>query len=595
MRKTSLRVLGLAQPVKHGMLLAMFLGTVTVGCGIALLATSAYLISAAALHPSIAALSVAIVGVRFFGISRGVFRYLERLVSHRATFRLLADLRVWLYRALEPLIPARLLDYAHEAQNEVPTLKSGDVLRRIVSDVESLQNIYLRIIAPPVVAALIGVGMWLLLGAFGTAFVLPYLVLFLLSGVGIPVLSHLLSRNTGKRIVATHAILHAQLVEYLQGMADLIAYNQELQQEESMLSLTNKLGAMQMKMARISGLQGALSNLFMNFTAWTMLVVAIPIIHRGNLSGILLAVLILAVLASFECVLPLPAALQQIGGSLEAARRLFEITDLQPILLQTTVPSPVTDNHTITIQHVHFRYQDVESDVLSDIMFTVSQGHCVAIVGPSGAGKSTLVRLLLRFWDPMQGRILLGEHDLCHFSPDDLYSMVSVVEQDTYLFNTTIRENLLLARPGATDVELVTAVQQAQLHEFIQSLPNGFETRIGEQGLRLSGGERQRIVLARAFLKDAPILILDEPTVHLDAIAEHAVLGTLRGLRQNHTMVMVTHRLAELDMCDEILVLHEGRIVERGTHEALLGARGRYWRMWLEQQAAILPFFGRLS
>src|SRR5215472_14251142 len=173
MSKTFWRVLQLVQPMKHGMLLAMLLGTFTVGCGIALLATSAYLISAAALHPSIAALGVAIVGVRFFGIARGVFRYLERLVSHRATFRLLADLRVWVYRALEPLIPARPLDYAHDALNEMHTLKSGDVLRRIVSDVETLQNIYLRVVAPPVAAALIGVGMWLFLGAFDPAFVLP--------------------------------------------------------------------------------------------------------------------------------------------------------------------------------------------------------------------------------------------------------------------------------------------------------------------------------------------------------------------------------------------------------------------------------------
>ncbi len=585
MSKTLWRVLVFVRPIKYEMLLAVLLGALTVSSGIALLATSAYLISAAALHPSIAALSVAIVGVRFFGIARGVFRYLERLVSHRATFRLLADLRAWLYRALEPLIPARLLEYAH---GEVHTLKSGDLLRRIVSDVEMLQNIYLRMVAPPAMAALIGVGMWLFLGALGATFVLPYLALFLLSSVGIPVLAHLLSRKIGKRIVTTRAALHTQLVESLQGMADLIAYNQEQQQMERIQSLTAALGAMQMMMARISGMQGALSNLFMNLTAWTMLLVAIPIVHAGHMPGVLLALLVLAALASFEVVLPLPAAFQQVGGSLEAARRLFEIADMQPAVPQITAASPIPDNYTIAMQHVYFQYQDGEPDVLSDITFTVQQRSCLAIVGPSGAGKSTLVHLLLHFWDCQQGQITLGGHDLRCYQLDDLYSMVSVVEQDPYLFNTTIRENLLLARPGATDAELVTAAGRAQLHEFVQSLPGGYETRIGEQGLRLSGGERQRIALARAFLKDAPILVLDEPTVHLDAITERAVLHSFRALRWNHAIVMVTHRLAELDMADEILVLQEGRIVERGTHDSLVRAKGHYWRMWLEQQPFVL-------
>jgi len=585
MSKTLWRVLEFARPIKYEMLLSVLLGALTVGSGIALLATSAYLISAAALHPSIAALSVAIVGVRFFGIARGVFRYLERLVSHRATFRLLADLRAWLYRALEPLIPARLLEYAH---GEVHTLKSGDLLRRIVSDVEMLQNIYLRVVAPPAVAALIAVGVWLFLGALGATFVLPYLALFLLSSVGIPGLSHLLSRKIGKRIVTTRAALHAQLVESLQGMADLIAYNQEQQQMERIQSLTTALGAMQMTMARISGMQGALSNLFMNLTAWTMLLVAIPIAHAGHMPGVLLALLVLAALASFEVVLPLPAAFQQVGGSLEAARRLFEIADMQPAVPHITAASPIPDNYTITMQHVNFQYQDGEPDALSDITFTVPWGGCLAIVGPSGAGKSTLVHLLLHFWDCQRGQITLGGHDLRRYQLDDLYSMVSVVEQDPYLFNTTIRENLLLARPGATDAELVTAAGRAQLHEFVQSLPGGYETRIGEQGLRLSGGERQRIALARAFLKDAPILVLDEPTVHLDALTERAVLHSFRALRRNHAIVMVTHRLAELDMADEILVLQEGRIVERGTHDSLVRARGRYWRMWQEQQPIVL-------
>jgi ATP-binding cassette, subfamily C, bacterial CydC len=581
MSRTFWRVLQLAQPMKNGMLLAVLLGTLTVGSGIALLATSAYLISAAALHPSIAALSVAIVGVRFFGIARGVFRYLERLASHQFTFRLLADLRTWVYRAMEPLVPARLLEYAH---GKIHELKSGDLLRRMVADVETLQQVYLRIVAPPVVAALVGVGMWLFLGAFGGIFALTYLALFLLSSVGVPLLSYLLGKKVGKDVVTTRAELHTQLVESLQGMADLTAYNQEQQQVEHILSLTTALNAMQMKIARISGMQGALSNPFMNLTAWTMLLVAIPIIHAGRMPGVLLALLVLAAIASFEAVLPLPAAFQQMGSSLEAAKRLFEIVDMQPALPSTATPSPRADDYTLTMQHVHFQYQDGERDVLSDITFTVPQGRCLAIVGPSGAGKSTLVHLLLRFWDCQRGQVLLGRHDLRCYQPDDLYKMVSVVEQETYLFNATVRENLLLARPGATDEELVTVAQWAQLHEFVQSLPDGYETWIGEQGLRLSGGERQRIALARAFLKDAPILILDEPTVHLDAITERDVLQSLRALRRNRTIVMVTHRLAELDMADEILVLQEGCIVERGTQDNLLRAKGRYWRMWQEQQ-----------
>jgi ATP-binding cassette, subfamily C, bacterial CydC len=337
-----------------------------------------------------------------------------------------------------------------------------------VSDVETLQNIYLRVVAPPVVAVLIGAGMWLFLGAFGSAFVLPYLVLFLLSSAALPWLSHMLSRKVGKRIVATRAILHVQLVESVQGMADLIAYNQETHREECIQSLTTALGAMQMMMAHISGLQGSLSNLFMNLTAWIMLLVAIPIVHAGHMPGVFLALLVLAALASFEVVLPLPAAFQQVGGSLEAARRLFEIAHMQPVIPQTTTPSPVPVSQTITMQHAHFRYQDGEPRVLSDITFTVPQGRRLAIVGPSGAGKSTLVHLLLRFWDCQQGRITLGGHDLRCYQPDDLYRMFSVLEQDPYLFNTTIRENLLLARPGATCEEMVIAAQQARLHKFVQ-------------------------------------------------------------------------------------------------------------------------------
>lgn len=581
MKETFWRLLKLALPIKNLMLLAAFTGVLTVASGIALMATSAYLISEAALHPSVAALSIAIVGVRFFGIARGVFRYVERLISHRATFRLLTNLRVWFYTALEPLVPARLMEYQ---RNQRQALSSGDLLRRIVADIDILQNFYIRIVAPPVIAALIGVAMWLFLGAFGAVFASTFLFFFLLSSAGIPLLTHLLSRQIGEQIISTKASLHTQLVDSVQGIADLTAFNQEVQQEQRIQQMTAELNKMQMKMAHISGLQGTLSNLFMNMTTWVMLLVAIPQVYDGRVSGVFLALLVLAALSSFEIVQPLPAAFQQLGGSLAAARRLFEIVDATPEVQKPQEASPVPHDYTIAARHLHFRYHSEEVEALSDLYFTIPMGHCLAIVGNSGAGKSTIARLLLRQWEYQEGEITLGGHELRRYHQEDLYRMVSIVEQDIHLFNTTIRENLLLARPGATDEEIIQASQQAQLHDFVLSLPDGYNTHIGEQGHLLSGGERQRIAIARAFLKDAPILILDEPTMHLDAMTERAILQTLRTLCQGRTTLLITHNFVEMDIADEILVLQQGRIVECGEHEQLLQKRGAYWRMWQQQQ-----------
>ncbi len=575
------RLLLLALPVKNWMLLAALLGSLTVMSGIGLLATSAYLISGAALHPSVAVLQVAIVGVRFFGIARGAFRYLERLVSHTATFRLLATMRAWFYGALEPLMPARLLAGKDGKRRE---LRSGDLLQRAVADIDILQNFYIRVIAPPVVAVIIGLGMWILLGAFGARFTLIYVAFFLVSSVGVPLLAHLLSRKLGKEMVETHADLHVQLVDSVQGIADLMAFGQEERQAAQIQALTKRLGKMQMAMAYISGLQGSLTNLLMNLTAWTILLFAIPIVHSGQLDGTFLALLVLSALASFEIVLPLPGTFQQLGGSIEAARRLFEIVDAPAAVKSPDASSPIPRDNTIVVQHLNFRYDDEEPYVLQDINLVLPQGGCLALVGPSGSGKSTLAHLLLRFWDYQEGHIQLGGHELHEYQQDDLYRYISVVEQDTHLFNTTIRENLMLARPQATEGEMIEAARQAQLHDFVQTLPRGYDTQVGEQGLRLSGGERQRIAIARVFLKDAPILILDEPTVNLDAITERAVLQAINILRQGRTTLLITHRLTEMEMADEILVLQAGHVVENGTHSQLLQKEGLYWHMWRQQQ-----------
>jgi ATP-binding cassette subfamily C protein CydC len=580
MRRTAWRLLKLAAPLKWWMALAVLMGFATVGSGIGLMTTSAFIIASAALHPSIADLQVAIVGVRFFGIARGVFRYLERYVSHHVTFRLLARLRVWFYRALEPLAPARLMQY-----------RSGDLLSRVVADVETLEHFYVRVIAPPVVAVLIGLAVEVFMYAHAPRLAWALLPFLVLAGVGVPLLSGALSRGPGARTVAVRSELAAQLVDGIQGVADLVAFGQEGRQIERVRALNRELIGLQARMAWIGGLHGALGNLLMHLAAWAVLAAAIPLVSGGRLAGVSLGVVTLAAVAGFEAVTPLASALQYLRSNLEAARRLFEIVDARPAVCDDRPESPQPQDYSLGVDNLRFRYGPDEPLALGGVSFTLPQGGRLAVVGPSGAGKSTLVNLLLRFWEYDAGLIRLGGRDLREYRQDDVRGLIGVVAQSTYLFNATIRDNLLIARPDAGQAEVIRAAQQAQIHDFIQTLPEGYDTWVGEQGLRLSGGERQRLAIARAILKDAPILILDEPTANLDAVTEREVMSALFALMEGRTTLLITHRLIGLEAMDEILVLSAGRVVERGRHHDLLEREGGlYRRMWELQHLVASAF-----
>lgn len=581
MRSTPGRLLKLAAPLWRWMALAALLGFATIGSGIGLMTTSAYLISKAATGsrlwpvaapPSIADLQVAIVGVRFFGIARGVFRYLERYVSHDVTFNLLARLRVWFYRSLEPLAPARLWHY-----------RSGDLLSRIVSDIGTLEYFYLRAIAPPVVAVMVALLAAGLMGHFDPRFAMALLLFLLLAGVALPLLTKTLSRRSGTRLIQVRAELNSALVDGIQGMPDLLAFGQEERHLQQMQSLSQELGSLQTRMARIEGLYSALTGLLMNLAILSVLAIAIPLISSARLDSVYLALLVMAVMSSFEAVSPLPQAFQYLDNSLEAARRLFEVVDADPTVVDSPSPLPEPSKYGLRVANLRFSYDRGEAPALDGISFDLPEGGRIAVVGPSGAGKSTLVQLLLRFWEYEDGQILLGGQELRQYSQAGLRKVIAVVSQQAHLFNATVRENLLLARPEATESAMIRAAQQSQIHEFIESLPQGYDTWIGEQGLRLSGGERQRLVIARAILKDAPILILDEPTSHLDALTEREVMGTLQALTTGRTTLIISHRLAGLQSVDEILVLHKGRIVERGNHHDLMHREGMYHRMWASQ------------
>ncbi|MBN1218334.1 MAG: thiol reductant ABC exporter subunit CydC [Anaerolineae bacterium] len=566
--KTFLRLLKLTTPFKWWITLAALLGFATIGSSIGLLATSAYIISRAALRPSIAVLQVAIVGVRFFGLSRGVFRYLERYVSHQVTFRLLARLRVWFYRRLEPLAPARLMRY-----------HSGDLLARIVADIDSLEHFYVRVMAPLVVAGLVTVLMCVLLASFDLRLAVITLIFLLLAGMGIPLLTRLLSRGMGQRLMTTRAKLGAAQIDGIQGGADLLTTGRADRHQQYVQQLSQELVTLQNRMARITGLYTALSGLLTNWAALAMLLLAIPLVSTGKLDGVYLAVLVLAVMASFEAVLPLPQTWQHLEGSLTAAERLFEIVDAEPVVPDPSTPSPRPQDFGLVVKNLSFRYNAQDPLALKGISFNLPQGRRLAVMGPSGAGKSTLVNLLLRFWEYQTGEIKLGGHDLRAYQPEDVRQLIGVVSQRTHLFNGTIKQNLLLARPESTDEEVIRAARQAQIHGFIQTLPQGYDTWIGEQGLRLSGGERQRLAIARALLKNAPILILDEPTANLDPLVEREVMQTISALMQNRTTLLITHRPVGLAAADEILVLQAGHIVEQGQYHQLLQAKGVYWQM----------------
>ncbi len=564
-----LRLLKFLSPFRWQVALAIFLGCATVASNIGLLGIAAYLIAAAAIVPFLILLTLPIYFVRFMGVLRAVSRYGERLVAHNVTFRLLAQLRTFVYSRLEPLAPARLLAY-----------RSGDMLTRLVADIEELQHVYLRVVSPFIVAVVIAMLTFGLFSIFSPVLAWIALAFLVATGLGVPLLVGVLTRGLGRRQLALRAELNAQIVDGIQGVQDLLACGRAGDQQQKIADLDRALGQVQGRMALIAGLQQTMNDFLMNLALWTILILAIPLVATKVINGVYLAFLALVILASFEVVQPLAQAIQFLGHSLAAAERLFGVIDVTPQVLESAAPLPVPGGRILEFDDVYFAYHPDEGEVLERIAFAVHPGSCVAVVGPSGSGKSTLVRLALRFWDPTRGAIRLDGQDIRKYALSGLRSVIGTVAQDTHLFNGTIRDNLLLARPEASDSEMEQVLEQVQLAEFINQLPDGLETWVGEQGLRLSGGERQRLAIARALLKNAPLLILDEATANLDSLTECALLDALDVLMRGRTTLMITHRLIAMERMDEILVLDSGRVCERGTHSQLLAADSLYRRMF---------------
>jgi ATP-binding cassette subfamily C protein CydC len=507
---------------------------------------SAYLISKAAIASGVAELALAVTGVRVLAISRAGFRYLERYTTHRAMFRILSTVRVWFYRAVEPLAPARLVH-----------ARSGDLLARSVNDVDAFEDFYIKVLVPPVVAAVVVAVMSLVYGVFDLAIGLSLAFFLLLTGVVLPLASRWLSATPAASLATVRGDVGAMLVDEVQGVADLVALDAAADHRARLLARAEELDAARGRVGTIEGVSNALSGLFASLAGLVILVLAIPLVTAGELEGVFLAALPLAAIAAFEAVQPLSRSLQLYDSTRTSARRLFELIDEDPPVAD---PEPGADppaDHELSIEGLSFRFGESEPWVLRDFGLRIGAGEQVALVGPSGCGKSTLVSLLLRFWDYEQGDIRIGDRELRRLRQDDARAMLSVVPQDVHLFNATIEDNLLVADAHATREDLDRACAVAQLDTFISSLPEGYDTVVGEDGLLLSGGERRRLAIARAVLKDAPVVILDEATADLDATTEAALWSTLAPWLQGRTVLVLSHR--------PTVAAHVDRVVEMGA------------------------------
>ncbi len=543
------RLLQFISPYKKWVGLSVLLGALAVGSDVALLATSAFLISRAAQQPAISALSIAIVGVRFFGLTRGVFRYLERLVSHNVTFKVLAALRVWFYEALEPLAPARLQQ-----------LGSGDLLNRIISDVDTLENFYVRAVSPPLVALVVGSMVVIITAVFQPLLAAILLISLLCAGLILPWFIRWLSQEPGEAIGQQSKKLKETIVDTIQGLADLEAFNRTETRYQLIAHHAQNLKQQQKKMAQVTGIQNSGIEMVTWAAMWGVLLAAIPLVITGDMNGTFLATAVLSTVAAFEAVQPLPAAAQYLDQSFAAARRLFRVVDTDTEVDIPAAPLPIPNSCHFQFKDVGFQYQTAVLPTFSHVNLEMPPGKKIGIVGASGAGKSTLLNCLLRFWEWHEGDIVLNGRSLRQYDPDDIRACFSVVSQQAHLFNASIYDNLRIANPQATPEQIETAAKQAQLHEFIQQLPAGYQTQVGSLGRQLSGGEQRRLIIARAILKDAPILILDEPTANLDVQTEKQVMTILLTLAKDKSVLLVTHRPVGLTQMDTVLALENGRL-----------------------------------
>lgn len=570
------RVRAVAKAWQGRFRLGLLLGALAVGCSVGLMAVSGWLISRASEQPPVLYLMVAVTATRAFGMGRAVFRYAERLVSHDAVLRMLADLRVSVYRGLERIAPAGL-----RAQ------RRGDLLTRLVADADALQDYWLRWLLPVGTAVLVGTGSvaftaWLLPGA-GAVLAAGLIA----AGVGVPLVSAVCARRTERRLAPARGELATRVADLLTGTAELTVAGALGGRKAAAKESDRTLTGIAARTAAVTGLGSGLTALLCGLTVVCAAAVGASAVAGGRLSGVAMAVVVLTPLAAFEAVTGLPQAVQYRQRVRRSAERVYEVIDSPVPVTEPERPEALPSSpFPLRLTGLAARHPGQEQDALRGLDLTLEAGRRIAVVGPSGAGKTTLAQVLLRFLDQHEGSYTLGGTDARAVDGDDVRRVVGLCAQDAHIFDSSVRENLRLARTGASEEELREALAEARLLEWADGLPEGLDTLVGEHGERISGGQRQRLALARALLADFPVLVLDEPAEHLDLATADALTADLLAATEGRTTVLITHRLAGLEAVDEVLVLDRGAVVQRGAYAELAAVEGPLRRLLERERAA---------
>lgn len=541
------RLIRLSRPVSGRLILAAVLGALAIGSSVGLLAVSAWLISRASQQPPVLYLTLAVVSVRAFGIGRAVFRYAERLVSHDAAFRTLTDMRVAVYERLAANGPVGLRPF-----------RRGDLLSRLVADVDSVQDLSLRVLVPALSGFLVAAGSVTLV-----AFLLPsaaaiLAVALIVGGAVVPWLVMAAGARAAARLAPVQGQMTAEVVDLFSGAADVVTSGATARMVDQIEQTDAEFTAAQRSSAAATGLSAALGAAAQGAAVVGAVLVAVPAVRSGDLSGVNLAVVVLLPLAAYEAVASLPVAALALLRVRAAAHRVFEVVDTPPAVHEAgnpgPIPAPGAVGHVLTAADLAAAYPGADADAVRGVALALTPGTTTALVGPSGSGKSTVAAVMERFLD-YRGSVRLNGAELAGLDSDSVRRVVGMCAQDEHVFDTSIGENVRLARRDADDDEIMGVLDAAQLGDWVRRQPQGLDTPVGAHGAALSGGERQRLALARALLADFDVLILDEPTEHLDQDTAQELLADVRRTTADKAVLLITHHAADAAAADAIVRL----------------------------------------